>query len=870
MAGESSSDKNVKIAFQVDQQSADKAKRIIGSVIDEVDRLVKVTSKINFGGLGGGGSGGQVSSFSGKGGAGNVGTQMSQKVGGAAGGVIEGLTRSASATSAIFKSAGAGATGAFKIMGDSLRDLVSKSDREIGRLEGSLSKLEKTYTKLKTQSGRGMSGPGMNAVLDQNQDRYFNEAGQLAKARNLRATLQGQLDEAEPQKQGLFGRMRAGFGNFASNVQNGLQSSLGPFGLGAFVGAGAAALPAAAMMLTSGSGAFRRGNVDWAIDRPLITSQKEASFGGVFGGYAVGARNGDVATTHAIRQAAKDADFKEILGKHYTEALVLKAKLGNAVGIGENLSVGAGGIAAAASQRIGRGAERIANFAGIKNDNMGDSTVQEIDREKAMQLVAKYQPEKYAEMVANKRASDPLFAQTANSMYQGVFGNIGSINASRTSGNTMRDKNGNIIGNSFNEFQRRAMNDYWDPEQVAGMMGQLSQPLGRRLSGQGIAEKILGLNVGGFGSSANVFGAGSQFGRTNRAGGNALTSVFQGLTGAGVKRGTQALDISAGSAIGSMVAGSMTGGNFMGPSGEGFAETALNAAYAGGNAGKEMRLARAMPSGLAAMDSFASGSLDPLQGAVNMSAALKVAGNMPWETKKLLMSLDSASLMDILAKGKIPMSLLHTGITVPMVREYVSSRNGMAFARVNDTMLTPEHASIANAYRKGGIKEALKGFKTVEGKTGALADLANAMRTSTGHSFEADYTMFRLEAAGAHLLGGVRGRGAGRSVSKKSPYAAPAPAQGANAHDVGEYAGAHEGELKSDFAATPGITAPAESARQAALANATGDPEQMAENIGTILSAFARKMEELAGVASHSSKGSNKRAGRTKTAGANP
>src|ERR1022692_2098962 len=110
-------DKTVGIKFSLDQSSLDKARRGIQSLIDDVAKLVDVTGKINFGGLGG--MGAKVSSFSGGGGKGNVATQMSQKVSRAGGGVVDGLTRAVTASSSLFKGASAGAVGSFKIMEDS-------------------------------------------------------------------------------------------------------------------------------------------------------------------------------------------------------------------------------------------------------------------------------------------------------------------------------------------------------------------------------------------------------------------------------------------------------------------------------------------------------------------------------------------------------------------------------------------------------------------------------------------------------------------------------------------------------------------------------------------------------------------------------
>lgn len=795
--------KEVKVSFAVDSASADKLRRTLAQITDDVNKLVDATSKINFGGA-------KVGNFSSGKGNGSATTQLNQKVvSGPASTVVDGLTRAVTASSSLFKVASSGAIGSFKIMGDALRDMVSKSDREISRLEGSMAKLEKTYSKLKARQGSGRGGKLTDAAIEENQRQYFDEMSQLSSAHESRNAFNKNLRALNPT---AWDRIKS----FWGVPQGGFTPGTNPLDMiGKVAGSPGGAIVAgvslgykASQYLAGAGNTFSAGNVQYALDRPMLDLQNRGALGGVYGGMALRARGGAISQTMAYDRLLHNRSLEDIIGKEAAERTLAGIQLNNPRGIIDSITKGKG-FGIALSQRIGQaysGAQSFFKGAGV-DDRAGSLTGQEISYEKLIRAMPADAAARFNQAMQAEEQSNPLMNQIANDVYSNAFGDIGGINASRTSGRVIYDKKtGKPINLDYDLLRSKIQKNLFDPDQVFGMMGQLSGILGRRLSGPGIAQKILSMNIGGFDSAAGVFSAGSQFGG-GLAGGNRLTGAFQSLIGG------RGLDIGAGSMIGGLASSQMLSGHFLG-SGEGLASVLGGAAYAG-NTGEEMFNARAMGGGLSAMDSFASGGLDRLQGGINMSAALQAAPNASWQTKRLLLDLNSASLLDIVKTGKLPAALERTGITIPMINQYLQSRNRLAFARTNDMMLSPAAREARNQYVSQGI-----GFlRSYQGKArkDKLVDLANAMRTGTRHSFEEDYEMFRIEASAAGILKGPRGTGAGRSISRQALAAHGAMAQGENTRLSGKDKADNERAIANAVDKTPGTAAGFEESRKSTL-----------------------------------------------------
>src|ERR1700690_4401153 len=523
-------DKTVGIKFSLDQSSLDRAREGIQSLIDDVEKLVDMTGKVSFGGLGG--MGAKVGSFSGgSSGRGNVGTQMSQKVSSAGGGVVDGLARAVTASSSLFKGASAGAVGSFKIMQDSLRQMVSRSEGEISRLEGSLSKLEKTFTKLKGQQRAGISGPGMDAVLGQNQAQYFAQVGQLGEANAARSAMQGNLRKMNPTMGdsvgGFFGVPAGGYAPGTSPMTMLMGAAGSPaaavtagVGLGWKIGGG----------LASAANSYEIANMQYSLDKPMLDLQNRAAIGGTYGGLAVSLRQGSISKAMAMGRLERNKSIDQLIGNQGFENALAIAKQKNLVGLKENIGAGNAGGAGAALTQAGGQWWSGAHAPGVA-DNTEGLRQQQIVRNIAIQSLGGEQARKYAAMVGMEEQSNPYLNMLANEVYGNKFGDVAGQNASRTSGNRFYNKKTKKWNIDYDAFKARQEADMWDPGVVSGKMAQLSDVIGRRLSGSdGTARRILSMEAGGFGSASSIYGVGSMFGGQKNGGSN-LAGVFQGLTG---------------------------------------------------------------------------------------------------------------------------------------------------------------------------------------------------------------------------------------------------------------------------------------------------------------------------------------------------
>lgn len=827
----SAQDKQVKITIAVDEASAAKAKRAIADLVVEVNRLVEATNKVNLGFGGGGGGGGMGMRVGAVGGSSHTsaGTQVGQRVVSVGGGLADNLTRAVQNSASLFRGAAEGSKGAFDVMTKALKRHVDESDREIQKLMRSLKQYEGELTKLQ---GMGAGPAGMAAA----EGRYFGAAQELQKARQRGGGLAGAAFEMEQfgglgagaapdyasysvtrpggpgWRQRLAGMFSKGGGG-GGGIGGMLGGALGGAGMGFLAGASIPAIiGGTASYLGTASRAFETGNLGYAMDRPMFTGQKEATYGRVFGGQAQSIRGGDLARVHAIRSLANDADLKTMLGDQYKQFMVRKTTLETPEGGVEAFR--AGKFGEYFKQRTGRGMARL----GFGDVGPEGSTKMEIDREKAMAFLQTSQPEKFQQMIENRMQSDPRYSSMVNNLYSGASGMVGLADASRTSGGFTRDKQGNALTNTTNDFMFRSMKAGWDPSQVSGMMGSLAPTLGWRGSGEGMAQKMLGLTTGGFSAAPIVAAAGQQYGTSS-----GLLNVFQKAIG-----GRRGLDISAGSNIGNLVGQTMMGGQFYGGSGQGLASTLLAATGASGDPGMDMRMSRIVGGGLGATERMASGGIDPLQKALNASAALKVAGNAPYATHHALMGMSGATALDIMRTGKVSPLLAGSGVTKDLVSKYVGEQDRTAFARVSDNMLTGDQQKALRKYRSAG------GVKGMGDKD--LATLAGVLSMGTGDSLDDAYGRLRIQASRGRTASG--GTGAHRASSAKSQARAAMKGQGVQSELEGMHQAVTEkttdAALRNQEDSAQGL----DNVGRVARANASNSTSAAVDNIAAALNQF--------------------------------
>jgi hypothetical protein len=805
----SAQDKTVKISVAVDEASLSKAKRGLEDLIVTVNRLSEAAKKVELGFGGGGGLGARVTAVGGQSHT-STSSQIGGRVAAVGGGLADNLTKAVANSANLFRSAAEGSKSSFEVMTTALKRHGQEADREIRKLVGSLKQYESELLHLQ-KMGSGVPGAAINAA----EKDYYSTAQQLKNAREQRAKFSDAESQMTP-----FGRMRAGLGQMLRGGAGGggVGGMLGKFagiaGLDFLAGASipAIALGTASYLSTAQRG-YQIGNMNYALERPMFQGTKEATYGGIFGGQAQAIRGGDIARVHAMRSLATDANLKEMLGDQYKNFLVKKATIDNPSGSLEAFR--AGRFAEDFKQNVGRGMEYITS--GFNRSAVTGGTQMEIDREKALAFLQTTQPQKFQQMVENRMASDPRYAQTVNQVYGGAFGTIGMADASRTSGGFRRDRNGNALTNTTYDFMARAQKGLWDPGQVTGMMGSLAPLMGWGGSGAGMAMRMMGMTTGGFGAAPMVGAAGQQFGSAN-----GLLGVFQRAIG-----GRRGLDISAGSNIGNLVAQTMMGGNFYGGSGEGLASTLLAAGGGGGSPGMDMRMSRIVGEGLGATERMSAGGIDPLQKALNASAALKVAGNSPYSTHHALMNMSGATALDIMRTGKVSPLLAGSGITKDLVSKYVAEQDRTAFSRVSDSMLTPEQRGVLARYRSGGVKG--MGDKD-------LASLAGVLSMGTGDSLDAAYGRLRIQASRSRTLRG--GTGAHRAASGKSLAAEAAHAQGNQTIQGGMMEAVNEPSIRGDIRAQSDMAQGLDASGNVARVNAAGSTTAALDNLDAALRLF--------------------------------
>ena len=153
----SAQDKTIKITIVVDDAAAQKAKRAIMEIKQEVDRLVESTQKL--GGFLGGLGAVKVGNQAGSPGTGSA-TQATQAAaGGAMGGVTQAIAGGAKAGAAQIKASAAASTAYFKSMRDGLKGMVDDQDRAVRRMEGIWARFRKQFG-VNPFGGGGTGGGG--------------------------------------------------------------------------------------------------------------------------------------------------------------------------------------------------------------------------------------------------------------------------------------------------------------------------------------------------------------------------------------------------------------------------------------------------------------------------------------------------------------------------------------------------------------------------------------------------------------------------------------------------------------------------------------------------------------------------------------
>jgi hypothetical protein len=752
----SGADKEVKISVVVVPADAAKARTEIGLITAEVKKLIDLTrtAGTGLGGL----FGARVSNTAGSPGT-SAGTQLTHTAAGQSGGVVGILTGGVRADSNVIRGVAESTKSSIKTMKDGLKDLADAGERESARLQRSFGKLAPLYA----AAGAQVASQRLSGL----------QAAGAAQVAAMRGT-------------------GAGPGGVPPTPPGGM-----PPWLKSMIGGatGATTAWAAERMLVGGYARNYVSDLNYQIQSPTFISQGQASAGDIFGGAAVAIRHGDIGRAWAMSRISdknnKEASaqaYQKIISADYKKALADKRRIDAPLTLGENITANAAGggtgIPGAwnyVANQVGIGAtfmarhpwEAAKQLAGI---GLGvNIPVNPADRVTGSQAMAR-QTLEAAQVTAQAEAAAAAqqrymrehvqFTTDVNEFYGSALGDTGLARAARISGSFYKTKDGRF-GDSVQDYMARATEMGISGGERAGMAHRLAQAAGQGFFGHG--DVLQGPEAGGLGIAAGLYGVGGQFGGGGWGGASAFMRNFQHQIGRG------GLDIGAANSVGSAIMAAMQGGNFGGGNGMAFSSAMLQMA-SNGSTGGDMLGARQATAGMGAFGNILAGGSSPLDKALNWSAAIRTGGNIPWSARAKLASMDPATLIELMRGGDKNISpvLKNLGITAANTMEYMKLRGPSLFAGVldDDRFMTAGMRSTFHQFQaSGGNTHFMRGMKGKQRQQAESALAAVAMARNGSLTLDQATGEVRAMEAAWGDLDPLSGRGAGDSVSRKSPRA---------------------------------------------------------------------------------------------------
>jgi len=836
-----SGDKSLKFSIALDQDSVDKAKRAIRSIAEEVERLVASTK--GAGGIFGGASVGNSSGQPGMSGRQNA----QNKATGAAGNLTDGLTRAVQNSAQLFKGAAQGSKDAFKIMSDGIKDHVRTADNEISKLEQKLGRLGNAYNKLKD---RGANGGIVDAGLGSVKGQFFQTADQLDRARSSRAKLaKAQEDMEEVNSPSIMGRLKNYFSNGKSAGGGGglfgaAMQGAGLGGIGTALASPAGAVAGGVML---GSKIMDLGrtnqisNLNYAIDANMFRSDARANIGGMYGGNAQAIANGDMARVHATRAMQSDPAYQRVVSAEYNKLLKQRRVV-------EGVPGGLGGMVGIGMQYIGAGA----NAVGLTSaGGAGNAITAQNDYLKRAAAENALQSQTAQKMIENKMREDPGYSDRLNAMYAGSTGNAGMLRSLGMGGGNIRigGKRGADVEQAA-WIQAKADAQMRDVGEFSGAFSALSGSAGRGLAGH--YESVLGPQTGGLGNAAQLLGLGAQFGGGGWNGASAFLGRGNNARGKG-GYGIQGMIGRGGTDASAAVGLTGLGGNMMNSGallegGSGVMATLLAAGYTG-TPGGDMRMSNAMGGGVAAQTRMMNGSIDPLQQALNASAAMKAAKDAPYSAKWSMMHMDPAQKAEFERTGRVPTDMLGMGVTDRMLKSYLSLQTGGMFSRISSGMVGGKAgAELAKFKASGNNFEYLRG-KSLDEIQNSAKTLAPLLHMAGGADTSASaLTSIRFSLASSKILAGGKGSGVHDTMRRNTAQARAAATKGELGVQTGAKTAAESDSQKADFTDAPGQRNSNDSARVKALRGLGpgADVQGSIEAVSLALNAFVNAIKREA------------------------
>ena len=287
-----------------------------------------------------------------------------------------------------------------------------------------------------------------------------------------------------------------------------------------------------------------------------------------------------------------------------------------------------------------------------------------------------------------------------------------------------------------------------------------------------------------------------------------------------------------------------------GTGGSGLMETLMSAAAGGaaaygGGTGAQMRMARELQQGQGYADREAGGSLDNLNKALNMRAAMKATPEAPWAIRNMITSLGEPQLNDIVkgGPGNMPSYLTDNGVSYAQIKKYYDAKNATMFARFGGSSqfgTDAQRAEVAK-YRAAGGLGYLKGASAKEQEKAINILTGAGVAGGTGSAVEISSTL-RKQAAVLGVYDKVNGRGAGDTLASGTAIAKANEARGTLTGVNAETEASENGVFGSDADTLPQGTAAEKIARRKAQGG-IGPGKEVSQSIATLVSALQQAVD---------------------------
>jgi hypothetical protein len=742
-----SGDRQVKITIGVDPASAEKAKAAIAEITKEVTRLVEATKGLGPL-LGFGGGAARMTNTPGSPGVG-AGTQLAHGGGGAKQG---GLLNIVTAPAAAIGNVAAGAQKSVKTLKDGFKDLADAGEREARRLERSFGKFATLYTAANAQVAStrlaGLQAAGMADVE------------RMGGGKKPPAPADGGMPRWLKDAAATYGGWRA--------------------------------VKGAEKMIVGGYFERQFAETQYNLAQPLFASSAQAQAGDIFGGTAVAIRHGDVGRAWAIwsltdknNKSKAARDYQHVISAQYKEdikqqirqnapvtmkEMVAKNLAGGGTGIGGLLSSVADTVGAGATyiwNHPAKAAARMASIAALGRDvipvGAGERVTTHAQMERAQEESRNVtrQAEVAQQLYQQYIRAHPQLNSDLNEFYGGSLGDTGLARAARLSGSFYRNPRTGAYGDTVSDYLARATEMGISGGERAAMSRRLAGTAGWGFFGHG--DSLLGPEAGGLGNAAGIYGLGAQFGGGGWSSASGFMRGFQGQIGRG------GLDVTAANRVSELIGSMMQGGGFGGGTGAGLRNALLEAA-SGGTPGWDMRGARMLAGGMGALGKTTTGTGSPLDQALNWSAALNIGG-LNYGGAARFAHMNPETLLDIMRGGGVNPALAKLGINQASTQQYMRNRGASLFAgTINDAGFMGKDAQAAfQAFqRSGGNTHYMRGMSAKQRSEAESGLAAVAMARDTSLSPEQAQSEIRLLEGAWGDLPGLKGAGAGDSVSRNS------------------------------------------------------------------------------------------------------